>query len=402
MDGAAEAGTEALSRSKAYWDARSPRWRGDSIYFTASGLRDVTGLFVAHGDVVDRVGRRNSTDAFSFHGDRVVYAQFDFTDPYRLYSALYRDGDRIDDSERLDSPDVRHDGSIVSVDGSGGGARLVMINSDGTGRRLFADATIDVNWSAPRWSRRGDRIAAARWMRGGDSEIAILDTTGRVIAAFGRARAVQTSPSWDVDDRAVYFTSDRTGRTAVYRIALAGADSGRLTEVARDAYGLHDAEISADGKKLAALRPTADGLVLVTVDVGAGTPAEASTLAAGRRDSIVTTDARVRGYSPLRNLIPRYWTPTIGTSSRGNTLVGAHSSASDVVGRYSWRAEVAWDVESGEFSGNGIATYRGFGRPVVDVGLGLSRVVFAIPQDSASVGGEVVRRSRTASPPRPS
>jgi hypothetical protein len=92
----AEAATTATVRSKAYWDARSPRWRGDSIYFTATGPRDVTGLFVAHGTDVDRVERRNSTDAFSIAGDHIIYAQLDFTDPYRLYSALYRDGSRID------------------------------------------------------------------------------------------------------------------------------------------------------------------------------------------------------------------------------------------------------------------------------------------------------------------
>jgi hypothetical protein len=394
--GGSEAAITATVRSGPYWDARAPRWRGDSIYFTASGPRDVTGLFVAHGDDVDRVARRNSTDAFAFAGDRVVYSQLDFTDPYRLFSALYRDGDKIDGSERLDFPDTRSDGRIVAVDASDGRTRLVALNADGTSRRMLADATLDVNWSAPRWSRSGDRIAAARWIRGGDADIAILDTTGHVLASFARERAVQTNPSWDVNDRAIYFTSDRSGRTAVYRISLTGTDSGRVTEVARDAYALYDAEISADGKTIAAFRPTADGVVLVTMDVGAGTPAAPSTLAEGKRDSIVSTDARVRGYSPLRNLIPRYWTPTLGTSSRGNTLVGAHSSASDVVGRYSWTAEIALDVKSGEFSGNGIASYRGFGRPVIDVGVGLSRVVFGIPQDSERVGGEVVRRSRTA------
>lgn len=395
--GAAEAAITGTVRSKAFWEAHAPRWRGDSIYFTASAPREVTGLFVAHGDDVDRIERRNSTDAYSFAGERIVYSQLDFTDPYRLYSALYRDGDRIKGTERLDSPDARSDGKIIAVDASGGGARLVTVGIDGSARHVLTDATLDVNWSAPRWSRRGDRIAAARWMRGGDADIAVLDTTGRVLASFARERAVQTNPSWDVNDRAIYFTSDRSGRTAVYRIALSGADSGRVTEVARDAYALDDAEISPDGRTIAAFRPTADGVVLVTMPVGAGTPAPASTLAPGKRDSVVTADGPVRGYSPLRNLIPRYWTPTLGTSSRGNMLAGAHSSASDIVGRYSWTAEVAWDIKSGEFSGNGIATYRGFGRPVVDVGLGLSRTVFTIPQDSESTGGEVVRRSRTAS-----
>lgn len=387
----------AAVRSKPYWEARSPRWRGDSIYFTALGPRDVTGLFVAHGTDVDRVERRNSTDAFSFADDRLVYSELDFTDPYRLYSALYRDGDRIDNSERLSSPDARSDGRIVAVDASDGRSRLVMIDADGEARRLLADGTLDVNWSAPRWSRKGDRVVAARWLRGGDADIAILDTAGRVLGSYARARAVQTNPSWGVDDDAVYFTSDRSGRTAVYRIALAGGDSGRVSEVASELYGLFDAEISPDGKTIAAFRQTPDGFELVTLAVGTGTPAQPSTLNAGRRDSVVIAPGTVRNYSPLRNLIPRYWTPTIGTSARGNTLLGAHSSASDVARRYSWIAEASWDVASGEFVGNGIVTYRGFGRPVVDLGFGLSRSHATIPQDSQTVGGDVARRSRTAS-----
>jgi hypothetical protein len=394
--GGNEAAVSATVRSKPFWEARSPRWRGDSIYFTAAGPRDVTGLFVAHDDEVDRVDRRNSTNAFAFYGDHMVYSQLDFTDPYRLFSALYRDDGRIDGTERLDSPDVRADATIIAVDASSGTSRLALVSSEGV-RRPFAGATQDVNWSAPRWSRRGDLIAAARWIRGGEAEIAVLDTTGRVVASYARERAVQSNPSWDVDDRAIYFTSDRSGRTAVYRISLRGADSGRVSEVARDAYGLYDAEISGDGSRIAALRPTADGLVLVTLDVGEGAPAGASTLNPGTRDTIVVVEGPVRGYSPLRNLIPRYWTPRLETSSRGNTLVGAHSSASDVVGRYSWIAEASWDVETGEFYGNGILTYRGFGRPVVDLGFGLTRAFARVPADSSTVGGDIARRSRTAS-----
>jgi hypothetical protein len=217
------------------------------------------------------------------------------------------------------------------------------------------------------------------------------------MASYARERAVQTSPSWGVDDAALYFTSDRSGRTAVYRIALSGADSGRVTEVARDPYGLFDAEISPDGSTIAALRITSEGYALVTTPVEPGTAAQPSTLNAGRRDSVVAIDGAVRGYSPLRNLIPRYWTPTFGTSGRGSTLIGAHSSASDAVRRYSWTGEASVDVESGEIYGNGIVTYRGFGRPVVDLGFGLTRTHVTVEPDTQTVGGEVNRRSRTAS-----
>src|SRR5690606_5375237 len=123
---------------------------------------------------------------------------------------------------------------------------------DGTVTPVVA-GTRDLQWSAPRWSRAGSQSAAIRWWRGGESGVVVLDTTGRELAAFARSRAVQQHPSWDVDDRAVYFASDRDGAMAVYRITMS---SGVIERVASGGGGLFDPEISPDGGQLAAFALT--------------------------------------------------------------------------------------------------------------------------------------------------
>lgn len=384
----------------AYWSAHAPRWRGDTIYYVAELSSETPALYAVHDSDVRRVSRRNSVDAFGISGNRIVSAQLDFTDPYRLYSALY-DGDaRVSNSERLASPDVRADGEIVAVETRSGSARLVIV--DGRGRRLrtFGTQDPDVEWSAPRWSRGGTAIAAIRWTRGGTSAVVVLDTAGRALGEYAAVRAVQSHPSWDAGDRAIYFTSDRSGHSAAYRVRLSGADSGVVEEVAHAALGLYDAEVSPDGTRLAAFRLGTDGPRLVTVAVpatgGAVAASAASTFREGRRDTVVVASGTVHSYSPWRTLAPRYWVPTIGTSAQDNVLPGFYTSGTDVIGRHDISADLAWDLKSGDFYGDADWTYRGLGQPVIDIAASQGWSRFNVFEGQVDVG-DVLRRNRVAS-----
>src|SRR5581483_10304161 len=114
-------------------------------------------------------------------------------------------------------------------------------------------------WSEPRWSRAGDRIVATHWEYGGMSEIGVLDASGRLLTTFGRARAVNGAPAWGPGDSTVFFTSDRSGRSALYR---ADVRSGALTLVADSPTALYDADVSPDGRRVATLQLGGAGLDL--------------------------------------------------------------------------------------------------------------------------------------------
>ena len=394
--------TSATKLAGPYYDARAPRWRGDTVYYVASAPRELPGLFAATGDKVRRVARRNTLDAYGINGNRVVYAQLDFTDPYRLHSALYANGDKLRGAERLSAPDVRADGWIVAIDATDGGARLVIIRGDTARPDGIAGAkSLDVEWSAPRWSRSGDRIAAVRWVRGGQSAIVVLDAVGNTVATYGEARAVQSHPSWDVGDRAIYFTSDRGGVAATYRVRLAGADSGVVERVASAGFGLYDAEVSADGSEIAALRMDPEGLSVVRMPAPSldarAEPAGDVAFAPAQLEPIRAEDVPSRSYSGLRTLLPRYWVPKFLAAGDEDARIGFYTSGSDVVGRQSYWAEVFWNVSTLEASGSGVWSLYGWGRPVLDIGGSIARDVSPVFDNTDTRVGDVLGRTRTVS-----
>ncbi|HYV96695.1 MAG TPA: hypothetical protein VE967_04480, partial [Gemmatimonadaceae bacterium] len=389
---------QPLPAEHVFWDAAAPRWHGGDVYFTGRPARDLAGLYVAHGDAagtVKRVARRTSTGPFSFVGERIVYAELDFTDPYRLYSSLYDAGDHLSGTKRLSEPDARADGTIVAVDTDAGCARLVLYTAPRRERRAITTANPDEQWSAPRWSHSGTRIAAVRWKRGGIADVVVIDTSGTVIASYAAARAVQSHPSWDASDGAIYFTSDRSGRSAVYRVRVDG--DGAPEAMAVDPFGLYDGEISPDGTRIAAFRTTPEGRALVVLPV----PASPLTVAVAaveepRGDTLRLATGAVRGYSSLRTLYPRYWIPTLGTSARDNVLPGLHTSGADVVGRYALAIDASIDARTHELYGNANLTYRGLGRPILDFSVSQDWSIFDVLTDAKERVGDVTRRNRTA------
>ena len=387
--------------TESYWDAVAPRWRGDTVFYSAMPQRETPGLYSQVGTRVQRLARRNSDDAFAFDGAAVVYAQLDYTDPYRLYSAIYRGEHALPNTERLSAPDVRRDGAIVAVETRDGGARLVVIDRVGAMPRALAELTPDVQWSAPRWSRSGDRIAAIRWTRGGASAIVVLDATGREIATYAEARAVQTHPSWDAGDRAIYFASDRTGRSAIWRVRLTGANAGALDLVSETAFGVTDPEVSPDGKTIAELVTTRDGVSLARMpapsfDVDPATSLEPR-FAAGLRDTPIVVTTPAHKYSPWRTLVPRYWVPTLGTTVRDNARLGFYTSSEDVVGQHATAFDGGWDYKTGEFDGSFDWLYHGLGVPDVNAAITQTWNVFGVVDSGGANVGEVARRNRTAS-----
>src|SRR5439155_2214803 len=146
----------------------------------------------------------------------------------------------------LSVPDARADGGIVAVQTLPGGTRLVRVSSDGRHMTPITEGGLDVQWTEPRWSHAGDRIAAIRWKRGGISDVVVLDSAGRELRSFASGHAVQATPSWTSDDRAILYSSDRTGLAQVYLTTVA---DGREYRVSDAVAGLFEPEAagSAEG-----------------------------------------------------------------------------------------------------------------------------------------------------------
>lgn len=376
------------------WFAMRPRWVGnDTIVWAGADPRSVPALrqVSAMGGAAHAIAERNTNDVnVPLPNGWRVFAQQEYVNPYTQRTDLWieRDGraERITHGARLTHPDARLCGAqaassqpgagsaelcIVAVQLTPGAARLVHVryandNAELTPLTESSDANI---WSEPRWSRDGTRIAATHWMRGGVSEIGILDATGRVLRTLGRSRAVNGAPAWGPGDSTIYFTSDRSGRSAIYRVNL-NRTADALMRVAEAPTAFYESEPSPDGTRLATFQLREDGYDLTLVDANTGgTPADSSSVLPPSRGTLLArSDSAVHSYSAWRSVLPTYWLPTIEPADDNRYTYGLFTSGSDVIGRHAWSLKATVEPERAEPNFSASYAFAGLGTPVVQLG----------------------------------
>ncbi|HEY5489865.1 MAG TPA: hypothetical protein VIK25_01630, partial [Gemmatimonadaceae bacterium] len=359
----------------ARWYKRFPRVAPDGrVLYVASNGRDESGLYALNASLQgppQRIARRNSLEPNVALGDgRIVFAQSEWTDLWRLRSDLWmREADgrehQLTRGARLFAPDARaRDGAVIAVQNMPGTTRLVRVLGDGAITPI-TPTSLDTNWSAPRWSHAGSRLVATRWVRGGTMSIVVLDTLGAVQRVLAQARATLDNPSWSSDDAAVIFSVNNSGTSSIW---LADVGTGRLTPGAAASTSLDTPEAMAGGFVAVETRRGGERLVWSTA-FGApasltAVPGIADTSPAVAPDGV---SGEVQPYRALRQLLPRYWLPDIGTTDENHTRFGGLISGSDIVGRHFYAASLTHEPTRGENEGSVIYRYSGFGMPLVDL-----------------------------------
>lgn len=413
--------------SSSGWYAESPRWRTtDSLMWVANDGRDITGLYVADVSASmaspssqstpssQRVARRNNLDVNApGPGDTTVFAQLDYQNPYELRSDLYRGiGEkevRLTQGARLTQPDVRSDGEIVAIELDAGRTYLVRVGRTGNVRRLTQVNT----WAEPRWSADGLRIAAVEFLPTGEERIVVLDSAGHVHAMVAGGRAVFSSPSFTPRGDRLVWASDRSGIMQLETARLADApdtvtwraESNTVRVASAVTTGVYQPSVSPDGRWVAALRYRGDGFHVAITPLDTTGPIARNTWypAVNTPDvESVALAADFHRYQPLRQLIPRYWQPQVGTGRTGETTVGASSGSSDILGRHVWSAQALASVDTREIEAATAYRYRGLGVPVLDVSWSQSwdatfRIVDTTTGSANATLGFVARRRRFAS-----
>jgi hypothetical protein len=379
------------------WSLAAPRWLDDrSLLVGANDARAVSGVDVVRLDGSRRrLGRRNSVGPnVPLRGGGILFAQLEFANPFTLRSDLYVQRDtapvpqfgaasrgqrRLTFGARLSHPDARADGAIVAVQSGAGTTWLVRVDSSGRTIVPLTAASPDTQWTEPRWSPDGTRLAAVQIVRGGRSAIVVLDTLGAARLDLVRERAVHAAPSWSPDGRRVYWSSDRSGSPQLYVAELPAPDgtSGAASAGARlltgVSTGLFEPAPSPAGGMLASLVFLADGYHLAVADtaaLGVERPearwrpyADSSRVSAAP----VSSDSPAGAYRPWRSLLPRYWSPTFGTSDGGSPTLGAATSGNDVLGRHAYYATASVNTKTHDLEGGVSYRYARLVRPFVDV-----------------------------------
>ncbi|MFA6165854.1 MAG: hypothetical protein WC700_04500 [Gemmatimonadaceae bacterium] len=374
--------------TEASWVARYPRRAADgSVLFVAANGRDATGLYELSARDADassapsatparlatphRIARRNTLDANVRLADgRVLFAQGEWEDPWRLRSDLWvREVNgrerRLTHGARLIAPDVRaRDGAIVATQVVAGSTRLVRVSWDGAVTPLTT-AALDTNWSAPRWSHDGTRIAATRWVRGGTMSIVVLDSVGRNPRVLASARATVDDPSWSLDDSEVLFMANTSGTGVVWSADVA-TGALRIVGSATTSFdsplavrgGVVAVETRAAGERLTRIAPPSIRQTEALPSIADQTTAEPPAVA----------DGAVRPYRPLRQLVPRFWMPLVESSDENKPRYGAWIGSSDVTGRHAYALSLAHEPDRSEMTGGLSYRYSGLGLPLLDFG----------------------------------
>jgi Tol biopolymer transport system component len=146
------------------------------------------------------------------------------------------------------SPAWSPDGRYITFTGLAGGVSDLFIYDlkENVLKQLTRDVFGDLQ---PVWSPDGKTIAFVterfstnlEWMDIGNYELALLDVeSGRVQKLLAFPNGKNINPQWTADSKALYFLSDQSGKTDVYRIDVASAKITQVTNLYTGISGITD------------------------------------------------------------------------------------------------------------------------------------------------------------------
>lgn len=319
----------------------------------------------------------------------VVFAQLEYTDPYRIRSDLWEvDAQgrvrRITRDARLSHPTVAPDGrTVIAVEDGSGGNRLVRVDRWSGSVTPLSPAGADELWTEPRFSPDGRWIAVARWLPGARLDIVVLTPDGRVATEVTADRARDDAPAWSPDGRWLVWASDRTGIPTIVAAPFdpGSGQVGPPRRVAHTALGFRDPEVGARGADLFASAYHADGwrIERLAFEPDRAPPAALVARAGDGRAAAATweerADAPVGPYRAWRTALPRWWEPSFTRAvSFGDTEVlgpalGLSTGGADVVGRHAWSATARVHLDEPRLEAGASYRFAGLGVPVLGLDL---------------------------------
>jgi hypothetical protein len=299
-------------------------------------------------EVTTKVG----SGRFGTAGNIIVFDQLEYIRSVGLQSDLY-DLDtasgvvrRLTHELRAADPDVTADGErLVFVLQAADRRTLATMPRNGTAPRHLISAP-DTHFASPRWSPDGRSIAAERRVRGGPSEIVLVDAaTADLRVISGRGRSIE--PSWTPDGRGLLYASATADGFEVQHVDVTTGARRRLVNAGASA---RSPVLSPDGATLVFVGYSVDGYDLFSL------PSSAAEWAPVADDHVASQAvpahaelggfvSTVEDYRPWPMLRPRFWTPILATDSDEWT-VGAATAGADALGRHAYAAGAAWSTRA--------------------------------------------------------
>ncbi len=313
-----------------------------------------------------RLARRNggTTLAWSADGKTLVFDQPEIFRTFSVFSDLQAldvstgHSRRVTRGLRARDPDVGRSGRLVFVRELGGRSELFEIGLDGSGLRQLTQSEPETEWSAPRVSPAGDRIAAARWSKGGFLDIVLVDPASGAVSELTHDRAKDVEPTWTPDGSHLVFRSDRDGVSNLYAVRVADGALFRVTNLIGGAFA---PDVDPAGTSVAFAGYGANGydLQVARLDLAAAAPAEAFVDSYGVTPPAPAPVAGAdRPYRPLPTMLPRFWSPYAtglfnGSQEARDLQIGVVTAGVDPLFRHAYGLDLHYghDTERVGFRG---------------------------------------------------
>jgi Tol biopolymer transport system component len=355
---------------------------GSRVAYSAETGRNVTATRII--DLATRTAIEttpsNGLGVFSWtpDGEAIVRSGYEYAGPYRIIRDLERIGQNaqtLTRDARVEHPDVAPDGErIATIQNGGGSTRIVILRMATDEVQPVTEFATGVHWAFPRFSPDGARIAASRIAEDGTYDVLVLDSNGQQVVRLTNDAAIDQAPAWSPDGRWIVFSSDRSGIPNLYAADVSDPARISLRQITNVLTGAFHPDISPDGRWIYFTGYGADGFSIERMPFDPSTWRDPAPVRLERQAALsagtptVVADAVVQSYSPLPSMLPKYWSPAGGEINDIGTFLGASSSGRDLVGRHSWGAFAAIDVEgSGRWVGSLGYDWAGLGNPILSI-----------------------------------
>ncbi|MEW6086708.1 MAG: hypothetical protein AB1498_00130 [bacterium] len=341
---------------------------GKRIAYTVTNGDEFPGIYIMNADgsgdekLIDNLfsyGAAGMGLSWSHDGGKLYYTKMETRNNTNIYNDIFyydfksRKEGRLTIGIRARDPHVSPDGKrLVFVVNKLGKTKLAVCE-------IMENGLIDINrivylteesgnqYSNPRFSPDGSRIAVSAWQAGGYADIWIFDSNGEKTAELAHDRAVDDAPVWSSDGKFIYFASDRTG---IYNVYAHETGTAKLFQVTNVISGAFTPSVSGDGSKLVFSLYSGKGFDIHVMDAGrdAWKPAEEYKNPYPEikyEDKPVETKAHA--YDPVETLYPCYWFPIIESGSKSGIMFGALTSGSDVLNRHKYFLSAEYGPKKG-------------------------------------------------------